>query len=368
MRARSVRRLTEAAELRIIFHVDMDQFYAAVEERDHPEYRGQPVVVGADPRDGKGRGVVSTCNYRAREFGIRSGMPISRAWKLCPDAVFVRPNFRLYVKTSRRIMNILRKYGDKIERWGLDEAFLDVSSKVKNFEEAAGHAKTIKQEVRKKEKLTCSIGVGPNKLVAKIASDFEKPDGLTVVRAINVEKFLAPLPVRKLLWVGKKTERRLNEMGIRTIGDLATFDVSALIARFGTMGAQYHLFARGIDTSEVAERGEIKSIGREITFETDTDDRELVLKRLDELGRRVHRQVTKHRLFFKTVTVKMRYKNFETHTHGKRLSAPTNRLQDIQKTARKLAQPYLQEDKKVRLVGVRVSTLTSPTKEQRTLT
>ncbi|MDH5267956.1 MAG: DNA polymerase IV, partial [Candidatus Bathyarchaeota archaeon] len=200
----------------------MDQFFAAVEERKHPEYKGKPVVVGADPKKGKGRGVVSTCNYEARKFGIHSAMPISRAWKRCPEAIYLPVNFKLYIKASSRIMAILRKYADKFEQWGLDEAFLDVSSKARNFGEARKLAEKIKQEIEGSEALACSIGVGPNKLVAKIASDFEKPNGLTVVEENEVENFLAPLPVRKLLWVGKKTEQRLNAIGIRTIGDLAT--------------------------------------------------------------------------------------------------------------------------------------------------
>jgi DNA polymerase IV (DinB-like DNA polymerase) len=351
---------------RVVFHVDMDQFFAAVEERKHPEIKGKPVVVGADPKEGEGRGVVSTCNYEARKFGIRSGMPISRAWKLCPDAVYLPLNFKLYVETSSRIMEILRKHADKFEQWGLDEAFLDVSSKVQNYEQAIRLAEKIRKEVRRSEKITCSIGVGPNKLVAKIASDFKKPDGLTVVRESNVEEFLAPLSVRKLLWVGKKTERRLNEIGIKTIADLATFDVSLLVEKFGAMGAQYHLFARGIDESEVAEREEIKSIGRQITFEADTNDYPLVLKTLDNLGQRIHREVMQRKLLFKTVTIKIRYGNFETHTHGMTLTSFTNRFRDLQKTARALAQIYLRENRMIRLVGVRVSNFTS-SKEQKTL-
>jgi DNA polymerase IV (DinB-like DNA polymerase) len=177
----------------------MDQFYAAVEEREHPEFKGKPVVVGANPKGGRGRGVVSTCNYKAREFGIHSGMPISRAWKHCPEAIYVLPNFKLYAETSSRIMRTLRKHAEKFEQWGLDEAFLDVSSKVRDFGEAERLAEKIKQEIRKSEKLTCSVGIGPNKLVAKIASDFKKPDGLAVVGGKAVESFLAPLPVRRLV-------------------------------------------------------------------------------------------------------------------------------------------------------------------------
>lgn len=354
------------AKRRIIFHVDMDQFYAAVEERGHPELKGKPVVVGADPKEGRGRGVVSTCNYEARKYGVRSGMPISRAWKLCPQAVYLQPNFKLYIQTSSRIMEILRKYADKFEQWGLDEAFLDVSQRVNSFEEARKLAEAVKCEVYEKERLTCSIGVGPNKLVAKIASDFKKPDGLTVIMESEVERFLAPLPVRKLLWVGKKTEHKLNEMGIKTIGDLAAFDASVLTEKFGVMGAQYHLSARGVDESKVAERGVVKSVGRETTFEEDTADYEPVFEALDKLSVEIHGELVERKLLFKTVTVKIRYENFETHTHGKTLSFFTNDLQSIQKAVRELAQPYLGRGRKVRLVGVRASSLISG-KEQKTL-
>ncbi len=351
---------------RVIIHVDMDHFFSAVEEREHPEYKGKPVIVGAVPKEGKGRGVVSTCNYEARKFGVRSGMPISRAWKRCPDAVYLQPDFKLYGKVSSRIMEILRRYADKFERWGFDEAFLDISSRARDFKEAKKIAEAIKREIYDREGLTCSVGVGPNKLVAKTASDFKKPDGLTVVEKKAVQAFLAPLPVRKLLWVGKKTERRLNGMGIRTIGDLATYDVSVLTEKFGVMGAQYHLMALGIDESEVAERGEAKSVGREVTFEEDTFDIDLILGTLDKLSERVHREVAELDMLFKTVTVKVRFENFETHTHGKTLPSYTNRLQDLQKTTRELAEPYLRDNRKVRLIGVRVSTFTSH-KEQTTL-
>ena len=202
--------------------------------------------------------------------------------------------------------------------------------------------------------------------MAKIASDFKKPDGLTVVEEKAVQDFLAPLPVRKLLWVGKKTERKLNEMGIRTIGDLASYDVPVLTEKFGVMGVQYHLMARGIDESEVAERGEVKSVGREVTFEEDTSDIDLILGTLDKLSETVHKDVVRLKMLFKTVTVKVRFENFETHTHGKTLPSFTNRLQDLQKTARELAEAYLLQNRKIRLIGVRVSTFTSH-KEQTTL-
>ena len=237
---------------RIILHVDMDHFFSAVEERENPIYKGKPVVVGADPKEGAGRGVVKTCNYIARDFSIHSGMPISRAWKLCPNAVYVRANYSLYKEVSAEIMTILRQYSDRFQRWGFDEAFLDVSSKVRSFEEATELAYNIKHEILWKERITCSIGIAPNKLVAKIASDHMKPDGLTVVKEDNVKEFLAPLPVRRMLWIGEKTEEKMNDMGIKTIGDLASCNVSLLTEKFGTMGFRYHKYAHGIYESEVA--------------------------------------------------------------------------------------------------------------------
>ncbi len=344
---------------RTVFHVDMDHFYAAVEERERPEFMGSPVVVGADPKEGKGRGVVMTANYEARKFGVKSGMPISRAWKLCPDAIYLRPNFPLYTKVSRRIMAVLRRHADKFEQWGLDEAFLDVSSRVRDLSDARQLAAKVKGAVLEEEKLTCSIGVGPNKLVAKIASDFRKPDGLTIVEEKDVKGFLAPLPVRKLLWVGKKTERKLNTMGIETIGDLAAIDVSTLNREFGVMGTYFSQAAHGIDRSEVAQRSGVKSVSRETTFEEDTSDIDLVLKTLDELSQEIQEELAESKLLFKTITIKIRYEHFETHTHGKTLNFYTDNLQALQKTAKELIRTHIRQNKKVRLIGVRASNLTS---------
>lgn len=349
---------------RVIFHLDMDHFYTAVEERERPEIRGKPVIVGADPKGGKGRGVVSTSNYEARKVGLRSGMPISQAWRLCPEAVYLPPNFPLYIKVSGEIMDIARKFADKFEQWGIDEAFLDVTSKVKDYAEAEDLARKIKQEIKEKQNLTCSIGVGPNKLVAKIASDFQKPDGLTIVREEEVEKFLAPLPVRKLLWVGRKTEAKLKALGVNTIGDLARYDPSALTSMFGVMGLQMHLMAKGIDRSEVEERSGVKSVSHETTFEEDTADSAVILQALDALCVEVQKETENQHLLFKTVTLKIRYENFETHTKSKTLPFLTNRLYDLQKTARKLLSTYLRKDRKVRLIGVRVSSLVSGEKQK----
>jgi len=344
---------------RIIFHLDMDHFFTAVEEREHPEIRGKPVVVGADPKGGKGRGVVSTANYQARKFGVRSGMPISNAWRLCPEAVYLPVKYELYTRVSNDIMVMLRKYASKFEQWGIDEAFLDVTSRVRDHGEAQTLAKQIKKEIYEREGLTCSIGISSNKLVAKIASDFQKPDGLTIVKEEEAEKFLAPLPVRKLLWVGRKTGQKLESMGVKTIGDLAHLDPTMLSEIFGTMGAQLYLMAHGIDKTEVEERGEIKSIGREVTFQEDTADFEIILRTIDELSEDVHNDASAQHVYFKTVTLKVRYENFETHTHSKTLPFLTDRLQDLRKAANELVQPYLRPDRKIRLVGVRASNFVS---------
>jgi DNA polymerase IV (DinB-like DNA polymerase) len=351
---------------RVILHIDMDHFYTAVEERHRPDVKGKPVIVGADPKEGRGRGVVLTCNYEARKFGVRSAMPISRAWKLCPGAVYLRPNYELYERVSNEVMTTLREYSDKFEQWGIDEAFLDLTSKVQGYGEAEILAKRMKQDVSEKHKLTCSIGVGPNKLVAKVASDHDKPDGLTVVREAGVQTFLAPLPVRKLLWIGRKTEQRLLGMGVKTVGDLAGRDPAVLTQNFGLMGTQFYLMAHGIDRSEVEERGQIKSASRDVTFEEDTSDNQLILKTLDKLSDEIIQDAKNRGFFFRTVTVRVRYNNFETHNYSRTFPFSINRQQNLQKTARQLILTHVDTGRRIRLIGLRVSNLAS-SKEQKTL-
>ena len=349
---------------RFIFHIDMDHFYTAVEERENQQLKGNPVVVGADPRAGKGRGVVSTSNYEARASGIRSGMPISQAYRLCPNAAYLPPNFPLYIKVSGEIMAIARKYAGKFEQWGIDEAFLDVTNNVKDWAEAETLARKIKTEIKEKTQLTASIGVGPNKLVAKIASDFEKPDGLKVVKEEDSQKFLEPLPVRKLLWVGRKTEAKLKALGINTIGDLARYDPTALSSLFGVMGVQMHLMANGFDCSEVEENVGVKSISHETTFEEDTADLNIIFQALKALCEEVQKETAQQKLLFKTVTLKIRYQGFETHTKSKTMPRLTNRVEDLEKTAKELLQPFIQRDRKIRLIGVRVSSFQSCEKQK----
>lgn len=341
--------------MRVILHVDLDAFFPSVEVREHPELNGKPVVVGADPKGGTGRGVVSSASYEARKFGIRSAMPISRAWKLCPDCVYLRPHFDLYIPASNSIMKILKSHADKFEQGGIDEAYLDISSKVGDFDEAEEFAKRLMEEVLERERLTCSIGIGPNKLVAKIASDYKKPYGLTVVK--DVKAFLFPMAVRKIPGVGPKTEKALTGLNITTISDLASVKPEILTRLFGVWGTRLHDFANGIDDSEVIEEYGTKSIGRDTTFETDMDDENQIFNVLDELAEEVYADVVANGFKFKTITVRVRYQDFDTHTRSKSLLFPTNDLDILRNNAKRLIAPFLRGNKKIRLIGIRASSL-----------
>jgi DNA polymerase IV (DinB-like DNA polymerase) len=326
--------------MRVILHVDLDSFFPSVEIRENPELKDKPVVVGADPKSGKGRGVVSSASYEARKFGIRSAMPISRAWKLCPHCVYLRPNFELYARASNSIMKILKSHADKFEQAGIDEAYLDISNRVKDFEEAKESARRLMEEILEKENLTCSIGVAPNKMVAKIASDYKKPYGLTVVKDEDVKDFLSPLEVRRLPGVGPKTESRLKDLKIETIGDLAAANPEVMTRLFGVWGSRLREFANGIDYSDVIEEYETKSIGRDITFGKDVDDEGLILEVLDDLAEEVHKELIDNAFHFKTTTVRVRYQHFDTYTRAKSLSFPTNDLEILKNSGKRLIAPF----------------------------
>jgi DNA polymerase IV (archaeal DinB-like DNA polymerase) len=346
-------------KMQVILHVDLDAFFPSVEVREHPEQKGKPVIVGADPKVGTGRGVVSSASYEARKFGVRSAMPISRAWKLCPDGIYLRPHFDLYIPASNSIMEILRSHADKFEQGGIDEAYLNISGSVKDFDEAEKFAKSLMEEVLEKTNLTCSIGVAPNKMVAKIASDFRKPYGLTVVKPEEVKDFLFPLEVRKIPGIGPKTEKALLELKIETIKDLAAMKPEVLTRLFGAWGARLHEFANGIDNREVIEEYETKTIGRDTTFERYMDDEEQILQILDELAEEVHADVISNGFKFKTITVRIRYEHFDSHTSSKSLLFTTNDLDILRNNAKRLIAPFLRNHKRVRLVGVRISNLST---------
>ncbi len=340
---------------RIILHVDMDSFFASVEMRENPNLTGKPVVVGADPKGGKGRGVVSTCSYEARKYGVRSGMPISRAYKLCPNAIYLPVNYPLYTKASENVMRILRGYAEKFQQVSIDEAYLDVSS-IGSFENAKELALKIKKEIMEKEKLTCSIGVGSSKIMAKIASDYKKPDGLTVVEPFQVKDFLSPLPVRKIPGIGKKTEAELKVFGIETIGNLANYDIQKLLSRFGKWSIYLHNLANGIDDSDVREEECCKSISREITFEEDTDDPQILNQTMDALAEDLHEVLEEEGFIFKTLSIKIRYRGFITHTRAHTLEHSTDDINIIKDTSKSLLKEFL-SGKKIRLIGIRLSNL-----------
>lgn len=342
--------------MRIIMHVDLDAFFAACEERERPELKGLPVVIGHDPEKGKGRGVVSTANYKAREYGIHSGMPISKAYSLCPAAAFLPVNFPLYYRVAEGVMKILRKHADKFQQISIDEAFLDISL-TGSFEKSRDIAISIKQEIENVEKVTCSIGIGQNKLISKIASDYEKPEGLTIVKPDETQAFLSTLPIRKMYGVGEKTEKALRELSIETIGDLAKFNVQTLQSMFGRWGTELHFLAQGIDESEVEEFEGIQSVGREYTFKEDTNDIAFINEIIDATGEDIAATLAEEGLWYRTVVLKIRYENFETHTRQKTLQQNFSDAETISNTAKDLLKKFAESKKRIRLVGVRVTNL-----------
>jgi len=347
----------------------MDAFYASAERRQNPALAGLPIIVGADPKKGKGRGVVAGCSYEARKFGVHSAQPISRAYRLCPQATYLRPNFALYEEISARIMDILRSYSEKLEPMSLDEAFLDLSDKATDFDfdEATQIAKKIKEDVKAREGLTCSIGVAPNKAIAKIASDYQKPDGLTTVTPNQAQAFLRPLPVSRISGVGKKTTEILEKVGIKTIGDLASYPAGRIVELFGKWGIALWQIANGIDEAPVVTSYDIKSISTEFTFEQDIEDRKIVIETLDRQAKEVHARATQDGFLWRTIGLKLRFEDFTTFTRAKSRSDYTNRLDVVQSSVRSLFNEFEKDPRKIRLVGVRLSNLRRTDLSQETL-
>lgn len=299
---------------RTIVHADMDAFYAAVEQLDNPEYRGQPVIVGSDPENGKGRGVVSTCSYEARRFGIHSAMPISRAWKLCPHGIYVFPRMERYMEISRKIMEVFGSFSPLVEPLSLDEAFLDCSGTERLFGDEKSLGEKIKDDVRSATGLTVSVGVAANKFMAKIASDLEKPDGLTIVPRGGEREFLAPLPIRKLWGVGPRTAEKMERVGVRLIGDLARLEEQVARSLFGNHGETLLRLSRGEDDRPVESGHERKSISEERTFRVDREDREEIEKVFFRLADELSRRMRKAGFQGRTVQVKIRDSSFHTIT------------------------------------------------------
>lgn len=338
-----------------ILHVDLDAFYVSAEVLADPRLKGLPVVVGADPEGGKGRGVVVTCSYEARRFGLKSGMPISQAYRLCPDAVYIRPNWPLYERTSEEVMSTLRESADKFEQASIDEAFLDVTSKCDSEDSARLYALKVKEAVKELHGLTCSIGVAPNKSSAKIASDMNKPDGLTVVPFGDIPGFLSQLPVGAVPGIGPKTRAFLKERKIETISQLQAIDGKQLMTWFGKNGVWLWSVVHGEENIEVRQQEIPKSLSVERTFKEDAKDFGRVREEAADGVSELIRRVKSAGYTFRVGGVKIRFRGFETHTREKTLLSHTDSEEALRETVEALLTEFESAPKPIRLIGVRVS-------------
>lgn len=342
---------------KFILHVDMDAFFASCEERDNSSYRGKPVIVGADPAGGSGRGVVSACSYSARRFGIHSAMPISIAYKKCPHGVFLPVDMRKYARISRQIFEILESFTPDIEPISIDEAFLDITGSFHLFGTPVDTCRKIKAAIKAETGLISSVGLAPNKMTAKIASDVDKPDGLVIVTKESLLDFLHPLPVGRLWGVGEKTREALKNFRIHTIGDLAAYDIDKLCDFFGENGRHAWNLANGIDPRDVETEDVTKSVSNEHTFSRDTEDMHEVKDTLMFLSEKVARRLRKASIKGRTVTLKIRFSDFKTYTRAVTLSSSTNFADVIYEEVICRLKSFDMNGKRVRLLGVRVSNL-----------
>ena len=340
---------------RAILHIDMDAFYASVEEREQPGLVGRPIIVGGSPR---GRGVVSAANYAARQYGVHSAMPMTRAVRLCPAAVCLPVRMQLYATVSQQIREIFNRYTPLVEPLSLDEAFLDVTESERLFGPAANIARAIKQAIRDELSLVASVGIAPNKFVAKIASDLDKPDGFVEVKANEVQSFLDPLPVSRVWGVGKTTGKELERLGISTIRQLRSQSEAVLQDRFGKFGSHLWHLANGFDDRPVVSDSEAKSISNETTFDNDIGQRATLLAWLMELTEQVCWRLRQHELYGRTVQIKLRFPDFSTITRSHTLAEATQQTSQVWQTVVDLFDKAMEkETRPLRLVGVGVSGL-----------
>lgn len=337
---------------RKILHVDMDAFFAAIEQHDNPDYRGKPVIVGGDPHS---RGVVSTCSYEAREYGVHSAMPLREALRRCPHGIFTPVRGWRYAEVSRAIMKIMNQYTPLVEPISLDEAFLDLTGSENLFGPAEGIAREIVNRINTELGLSASAGLAPNKFLAKLASDLEKPHGFVIITEDNMAQILEDLPVGKLWGVGPKTEGQLIRLGIKTIGMLRRIDPNLLRNKLGDTGRQIYRLAYGLDDRLVEPNEESKSVGHEITFQIDTEDREFLAGVLLWLSEQVARRLRRYNLKGRVITVKIRDHDFKTLTKRVTLNEATDFEEEIYGQALRLAGEVQWGSKKVRLIGVSVS-------------
>ena len=346
---------------RCIFHIDLDAFFVSVEQVLNPELKGKPVIVGGDPER---RGVVASASYEARSFGIRSGMPSSKVRRLCPQAIFIRSNFSLYKDASAKFMEILGDFSPHIEPLGFDEAYLDVTGYEEPYGSPQKLALAIKERIHKELKITASVGIASCKVVAKITSDLCKPDGLLEIVPGEEQTFLNPLPIGKLPGVGKKTEQALKEIGITTIGALASLPLDTIERRLGTTGAVLHSYAMGIDEREVESPGEAKSISQELTFARDTLDQNFLEANLHNLCQEVCQDLRIQNKKARCVAIKLRYTDFRTITRQVTLKEASDGTQVVFATAQQLLRKTLaKQEKPIRLIGIRISSLIGEEKQ-----
>jgi DNA polymerase-4 len=345
--------LMENSVVRKIIHIDMDAFYASVEQRDRPELRGRPVIVGGDP---KARGVVAACSYEARKFGVHSAMASATAFRLCPDAVFIRPRFDVYRAVSTQIREIFYEYAELVEPLSLDEAFLDVTQNYKGMPSATLIAREIKRNIYERTgRLTASAGVSFNKFLAKVASDMNKPDGITVVTPEMADAFIDRLPIRKFFGVGKVTEEKMFNLGIKTGADLKRFAKEELIRIFGKSGSYFYDIAHGSDDRPVEPNRIRKSFGQETTLAEDIDDTGRMEEILDGLAGDLENSLLKREAKGRTVTLKVKYFDFQSVTRSVTITEPADSAAVIMKYIRPLLAKTDAGAKKVRLLGISVS-------------
>jgi DNA polymerase-4 len=339
--------------IRKIIHIDMDAFYASVEQRDRPDLKGKPVIVGGDPQS---RGVVAACSYEARKFGIHSAMASSTAYKLCPDAVFIRARFDAYRAVSADIRKIFCEYTDLVEPLSLDEAFLDVTENYMGMPSATLIAQEIKQKIYNRTgKLTASAGVSFNKFIAKVASDMNKPDGITVITPDMADEFIDRLPIRKFFGVGKVTEEKMLNLGIKTGADLKKYKKEQLIQIFGKSGSYFYDIAHGLDERPVEPNRIRKSIGKETTFSEDIDDTDQMIEILENIAERLENSLIKREAKGRTITLKMKYFDFQSITRSVTIDEPADSASVIMKYVRPLLSKTEAGEKKVRLLGISIS-------------
>ena len=343
---------------RLILHCDLDCFFAAVEMRDNPQFRRKSVIIGADPREGKGRGVISTCSYEARKFGLHSGMPISQAYLRCPHGIYLRPNFKKYSKASKQVMEILSRYSKDFQQIGNDEAYLDLTDTCLNYKEAKENAKKIQREICESVGLTISIGIAPTKSLAKIASDCNKPNGITLFKPENFKVLLKDMEITRVPGIGKKTKVYFYKKGIKKIGDILNTPVSKMVNLFGEHGKWIWKVVNGFDNRKVKEfQEERKSISAERTFLEDTNDFNSIFSKLGDINEKIHRSVIKHHIAYKTISLKIRFEGYQTYTRSKTLPFHIQDKDRVMVVILELFREFSNNMKKVRLVGIRFSNL-----------